>query len=215
MEQFDIKFYFSQFKAIIPHHDINGNLVGIRGRGFLNKDVENGMKYMPIKIQKLMYKYPTSFNLYGLFHNQSNIKEMKRVIVFESEKAVMLYGSMFGQNNNISVASVGMNMSLHQRDLLFDLGVEEVTIAFDKQYKSNYIYKKNTPEYREFERYIRRLIKIVKMFLGYCKISLVLSWSDELGYKDAPIDCGKDTFETLYRERYLVSDISELEDLIS
>ena len=82
---FQIKFYMNQFKGIIPHFDINGNLVGIRARNFLQHQVNSGKKYMPITIQGLNYRYPIHFNLYGIYQNQNNIKKIKKAILFESE----------------------------------------------------------------------------------------------------------------------------------
>lgn len=51
---FNIKYYIAQNKAIIPHYDIKGNLVGIRGRSFSQTDIDSGRKYMLISIQYLL-----------------------------------------------------------------------------------------------------------------------------------------------------------------
>jgi len=215
---FQIKFYINQNKAIIPHYDINGNLVGIRGRTFYKHEVENGKKYIPVTIQNLTYKYPMSFNLYGIFQNQDNIKQFKKAIIFESEKAVMLYSSYYGQENNISIALCGMSLSLYQRDLLLSLGIEEIIIAFDKQYQIEFIddenIDKNTKTWKEYENYIKRLIKISEMLMPYCNVSIVVCWDFRIGYKDSPIDCSKEIFEELYRERYYIDDLEELREMI-
>lgn len=215
---FKIKFYINQNKAIIPHFDIIGNLVGLRGRAFSKYEINNGRKYMPLSIQGLTYRYPMSFNLYGIYQNQSNIRRFKRAIIFESEKAVLLYGSYYGQENNIAIATCGMTFSLYQRDLLLSLGVEEIVIAYDKQYQMKLINDENidrtSKEWKEYENYIKRLIKISEMIMPYCNISIMTCWDDRLEYKDAPIDCGKETFEELYRDRYSVNDIEELKEMI-
>ena len=215
---FQIKFYISQNKTIIPHYDINGNLIGIRGRAFFKHETENGKKYMPVTIQNLTYRHPIQYNLYGIFQNQENIRKIKKAILFESEKSVMLYGSYFGQENNISLALCGMSFSLYQRDLLLSLGVEEVTICFDKQYQIELIddknIDKNSKVWREYENYIKRLIKISEILMLYCNISVVTCWDKKLNYKDAPIDHGKEIFEQLYRERYYIDNIEELKEMI-
>jgi len=211
---FEIKIYFNQNKAIIPHRDINGNLVGIRSRNFNHWQIDSGMKYMPIKIQGLTYKYPMNFNLYGLYQNKANIKRFKRVIIFESEKSVLLYGSIYGQENNIAVATCGMTFSLFQRDLLISLGVTEIIVAYDMQYELDKIDKQNKKKWEEYCGYFKRLIKIAKMTMDYCNISAISCWDDRINYKDSPIDQGKEIFEELYRERFLISDIKELEELI-
>lgn len=215
---FNIKYYMNQNRAIIPHYDILGNLVGIRSRGFFKSDVDSGKKYMPITIQGLTYRYPMSFNLYGIYQNKENIKQIRKAVIFESEKSVLLYGSYYGQENNIALATCGMTFSLYQKELLLSLGVEEVVICFDKQYQLEIIEKedvdKNSKPWKEYEGYIKRLIKISEMFMDYCNISIVTCWDNLLDYKDAPIDNGKEIFEQLYKDRYYVSDIQELKEMI-
>lgn len=213
---FNVKFYFNQMKAIIPHYDISGNLVGIKSRNFLQSEIDTGKKYIPITIQKLTYKYPVGFNLYGLYQNQQVIKQRKTAIIFESEKSVYKYGSYYGQDNNISLAAQGMNISLYQRDLLLDAEVENVIIAFDKQYKIEFIKEeyKETDEYKEYIMYFKKILKVVSLFINYCNVYVILCWDDLLEYKDSPIDRGKETFETLYQERYLIEDLKEIEEMI-
>ena len=52
MDKYNIKYSVSQNKIIIPHYDINNNLIGIRGRALNEWEVENIGKYMPIQIEK-------------------------------------------------------------------------------------------------------------------------------------------------------------------
>ena len=67
MDKFDIRYSISQNKIIIPHRDIDGRLVGIRGRALNEWEIENVGKYMPIKLEQIWYKHPLSMNLYGLY----------------------------------------------------------------------------------------------------------------------------------------------------
>lgn len=216
LQYFNIKFYFNQLKAVIPHYDINGNLIGIKSRNFLQHEIELGRKYMPITVQGLTYKYPVGFNLYGLYQNQKAIRKSKAAIIFESEKSVFKYGSYYGQENNVSVAVQGMNVSLYQRDLLLDQEIEDIVIAFDKQYMIEYIDEehKDTPEYKEYTMYLKKLLKVVGLFVNYCNVYLMLCWDERLEYKDSPIDKGKETFEELYQERYLIENLSEIKEMI-
>lgn len=85
LKEFNVKFYFNQLKAIIPHYDVDGRLIGIRGRNFLQHEVDAGKKYMPITIQGLTYKYPVGFSLYGLYQNQEAVRQSKTAILFEGE----------------------------------------------------------------------------------------------------------------------------------
>jgi hypothetical protein len=217
MEIYGIKFYFNQFKAIIPHYDKDGRLVGIRGRNFIyHEDGANSNKYMPISIQGTTYKYPTNFNLYGLHQNKDNIKRIGKAILIEGEKSVLKYASYYGQGSNITLGTLGMNLSVYQRNLILELNIDEVIIAFDKQYQIDFIDSgdKTTNEYKEYVAYIKKITKIVSMLIDYCNVSVIFCWDDRIGYKDAPIDCGIDIFEDLMTERYFINDIEELKELI-
>lgn len=213
-DYFGIRFYFNQLKCIIPHRDKQGGLVGIRARNFLQSEIDKGKKYIPITIEGLTYRYPTALNLYGLYQNKNNIKKAKKVILFESEKSVLKYGSIYGQQNNISLATMSMNFTKQQRDLLLELQVDEVILAWDKQYQIEFLKEKykNSAEYKEFIRYIRKIKKVVNLLIQYCNISIIFCWDNRLDYKDAPIDRGQAIFEELLNERYLIEDIEELEE---
>lgn len=213
-DYFEIRFYFNQFKCIIPHRDKDGGLVGIRGRNFLKSEIDKGRKYIPITIEGLTYRYPTALNLYGLYQNKNNIKKSKKVILFESEKSVLKYGSIYGQENNISLATMSMNFTKQQRDLLISFNVDEVILAWDKQYKIEFLSKEyeNTKEYKEFKRYIQKIKKVVSLLIQYCNISVIFCWDKRIDYKDAPIDKGQEIFEELLEERYLIENIEELEE---
>lgn len=213
-EYFDIRYCYIQNKAIIPHRDIHGNLVGIRARSYNSYDVANGRKYMPIVVQDVTYRYPMHFNLYGIYENQENIKRVRKVIIMESEKSVMLYASMYGQENNIVVALGGMNLSLYQRDLLLNLGVEEIIFCLDKEYSEEMYENKQSKQFNQMMMYFKKLKKMVGYFINYCSVSLVMCWDDRLNLKDAPIDRGKEVFEELISERYLIDDVEELNDLM-
>lgn len=213
-EYFDIRYCYSQNKAVIPHRDIKGSLVGIRARSYNKWDVANGRKYMPITIQGITYRYPMHFNLYGLYENQENIRRVRKVIIFESEKSVLLYASMYGQENNIALALGGMNLSLYQRDLLLSLGVEEIIFCLDKEYSEEMYENKESKDYKQMIGYFKKLKKMVGYFINYCSVSVVVCWDDRMGLKDAPIDNGQEVFEELISERYLVEDVGEFDDLI-
>ena len=79
MDKFDIRYSISQNKIIIPHRDVDGRLVGIRGRALTEWEIENVGKYMPVKLEQLWYKHPLSMNLYGLYENKATIKKHKVV----------------------------------------------------------------------------------------------------------------------------------------
>nr|DAH73329.1 MAG TPA: DNA primase [Caudoviricetes sp.] len=206
MEYFGIKCYFNQKKAIIPNRDINGRLIGIRGRSFSREVVEQGKKYMPVTIQGLTYRCPTGVSLYGIYENKDNIQRLKKAFLWEGEKSVYHQGTFLGRRNNTGVATLGTNFTTIQRDMLLDLGVEEVVICYDKQFEWWRIDKKEKEAIKEYNDYIRKLMKIYKLFAPYCTVSVLYCNDDEmLGYKDAPCDKGKETFLELYRDRVILN----------
>lgn len=84
--KFNIKYYDYQNKVVIPHYDINGNLIGIRGRALDPDEAKLYGKYAPIRINNIIYRHPLSFNLYGIYENQDDIKKFKTAIIFERRK---------------------------------------------------------------------------------------------------------------------------------
>lgn len=197
MHKFGIKFYTMGWKAVIPHYDINGNLLGIRGRSFLESDIKAKRKYMPIYYGKEIYAHPLLYNLYGAYQNKDYILEKKKVILFESEKAVMQCETYY-PDKNFSLAICGSNMSNFQRDMILKMGVSEVTIALDKQFKAEL---KNEEDKEEYEKYIRKVKNIANKLYQYINVYIIYCDDDRLGYKDAPSDCGKETLESLMREK--------------
>lgn len=85
MEKFDIRFSIPYLKIIIPHYDLKGRLVGIRGRALDEDEVQNYGKYMPVRIENTFYTHHLSRNLYGAYQNQEAIRRYQRAIVFEGE----------------------------------------------------------------------------------------------------------------------------------
>lgn len=177
---------------VIPHYDIHGNLIGIRERTLIKEEEANG-KYRPAILNYQMYNHPLSFNLYNLNNSKNQIKLMKKVIVGEGEKFCLTYASYFGEDNDITVACCGSSLIAYQVQLLMSLGVEEIIIAFDKQFKEI--------GDDEFKRWTKKLTDINKKYSRYATISFMFDKWDLLGYKDSPIDCGKETFLKLFNRR--------------
>lgn len=201
MSRFGIRFYTAKWKVVIPHKDINGNLVGIRTRSFLKQDLDRGQKYMPLYFNKKGYKHPLQFNLYGIYENQENIKRNKKIVLFEGEKAVMQCDTYF-PDNNFTVALCGMNMSNYQRDLILSLGVHEVFIALDKQYVDNIETDKQKLEY---DKYIMRVKKIADRFVNYINVYILYDDRGILDYKDSPSDRGRETLIKMMAQKHKYS----------
>lgn len=175
---------------LIPHFDIDDNLIGIRERT-LAKDQEDNGKYRPAWIQGHLWNHPLSFALYNLNHSKTAIKQIKTAIIFESEKSTLLFRSYF--DADISVACCGSNLIDYQVSLLLSLGVKNLIIAFDRQYQ--------VIGDEEFKIWTKKLEKINQKYKNYCSISFIFDKGNILQYKASPIDQGKETFLQLFNER--------------
>ena len=180
---------------VIPHYDIDGKLVGIRERTLIKEDEANG-KYKPAILNYQMYNHPLGFNLYNLNNSKNNIRKYKKAIVFEGEKSCLLYQSYFGIDNDISVAVCGSSLTAYQVELLQSLDVEEIVIAFDKQFQE--IGDK------EFKGWTKKLKEINKKYGILTRISFMFDKWNLLGYKDSPIDRGPEIFTQLFERRIML-----------
>ena len=177
----------------IPHFDINGNFIGLRGRTLVKADAELYGKYRPMVIGKTQYNHPLGMNLYNLNNSKNNIQQVHIAICFEAEKSCLKYQTYFGIDNDISVACCGSNISAYQVQLLLDCGAHELVIAFDRQWQ-----EKNDNEYKH---YIKNLEKLNERFKNNINISIIYDRNMLTGYKDSPIDLDKEIFLKLFKER--------------
>lgn len=177
---------------VIPHYNINGELVGIRERTLIEEEEVYG-KYKPAILNGVMYNHPLGFNLYNLNNSKDNIKAFKKVIVMEGEKSSLKYASYFGEENDITVACCGSNLLSHQVDLLLSLGVEEIIIGFDKQFKEI--------GDDEWKRLTTNLKKLHLKYGAKVQISYLFDKEKILEYKMSPVDAGKEKFLQLFKER--------------
>lgn len=198
MHKFHIKFSALYWKAVIPHYDYMGRLVGIRGRSFLQRDLDNGQKYMPMYIENTSFRHPLQQNLYGLYENLETIKQLGKVIIFEGEKSVLQCETYY-PNNNFAVAICGTNLSNYQKNLLVHtIGIKEVIIALDKQYKTKL---DSDEDMREYKRYIQKVEKIANQFVNYVDVNIIYCDDERLKYKDSPSDQGEEILQQLMKEK--------------
>ena len=66
--------------------------------------------------------------------------------------------------------------------MLVELGVNEVTVALDKQYPDT-----KSPE---FDIYIKQVKKIINLFKPYCQVNVIWDIEVLLSYKSRLIDKG-------------------------
>ena len=190
-----IGFYPGGDQITIPHFDENNRLIGVRGRTLCAEEAEIYGKYRPLRVNQILYTHPLGMNLYGLNWSKNNISLIKKAIIFESEKSVLLYGSYFGWNNNISVACCGSSISTYQIQLLIEAGAKEIIIAFDRQFQEI--------NDKEFQRLKRKLLQIGSKYKSYVNISFIFDKNMITDYKDSPIDKGPDNFLQLFKDRII------------
>lgn len=194
IDRYEIKYYPANCQIVIPHRNKDGELVGIRGRTLVQEDAERYGKYMPLRVSGQLFNHPIGAYLYGLHLNKKPIQLAKTAIVFESEKSVMMYDSLFGSESNISCACCGSSISAFQIEELISLGVEEVVIAFDKQFKEI--------GDEEHKQQIRNIRRIADKFNSRLSISCVFDkYGDQLGYRQAPIERGAEVFQNMLINR--------------
>lgn len=188
MDKYNILYSITQNKIIIPHYDVHGRLVGIRGRALNPDEVEQFGKYAPIKIEQKWYSHQLSGNLYGLNFNKENIKKAGIVYVFESEKSVLQCEAF--SEPNCAVAVCGSNFNKFQLDLLLKYCYpDEVVICFDKEEKKGE------------DKYFNKLMGICNRYKQYCNFSFIYDRENLLNLKDSPSDRGEIIFRQLLKRR--------------
>ena len=195
MDKFHIGFCIGQNKITIPHFDINGRLVGIRGRTIDKEDAVFG-KYRPIQIGDITYAHPLGFNLYGIYEHKEGIKARRSAVIVEGEKSVLLDDGFYGNLSN-AVACCGSKFNKYHINMLVNLlGVTEITIAFDKEYKDWHS--------EQALKYKHSIEAMCHKYHGLAQFSYIWDYDNLLEEKDSPYDKGQKIFEKLYRNRIKV-----------
>lgn len=190
-----IGYYPGKEQITIPHFDMNGRLVGIRGRALSTEEADRFGKYRPLVVGKQMYNHPLSMNLYNLNNSKGNIEQVKMALIFESEKSCLQYQSFYGRENDISVAVCGSSLSRYQVELLRKLGVRELILGFDRQFQEI--------GDEEFIKLKNKLVHLYNKYNNLIKITAIFDKNQITPYKASPTDQGKEIFEQLLAERII------------
>lgn len=205
MKKFEIGFHVYQNKITIPQRSDDGKLLGIRGRALNESDILAGKKYMPITIGNITYSTSTYYSLFGLHKTKEAIKRFKKVIIFEDEKSVLKCEDYFGEDN-FAVSTYGANLSDYQVNLLLSLGVEEVFIARDREYKE---YEETDEVYNYQEKLMEQAMK----FVPYTRTYILFDKKQRLDYKDSPADKGKEVLMQLMKEKIEIKTKESLDEI--
>ena len=200
MEKFNIRYYPFGQAIVIPVYNQENNLVGIHCRNLSNYAIEQGRKYMPLRmIDGSDYRFSTSTTLYGINENKQNIKKAQSVIITESPKSVLQCEEFL--DSNICVALFGLNLSKYKRNMLLELGVENFYISIDKQYKKWYNHYSTEDNYIEFNKWVKNVNKLIKILKGYGNIYIICDTRNLLEYKDSPTDKGVKVWNELFERK--------------
>ena len=192
MDKYNIRYSPSQNKIIIPHYDVNGRLIGIRGRALNQEDIENWGKYMPIQLESKWYSHPLSLNLYGLNQTKENISALGVAYLFEAEKSVLQMESF--DIPNCAAAVCGSKLNKYALDILVrTCHPREIVICFDNEELS-----------KHDDEYFNKLYSMCSKYKIYSDFSFIYDKEGLLKLKDSPSDRGQEVFEKLLKERVRV-----------
>ncbi len=221
LQEYGVSYYPETGTIILPHHNIDGEVVGLYERSFkpLRKEVKKEhpdlpykelvrfprAKYVPMlrdeqyRTEKLSsWSFPNSLNLYGLHIAAPGIAKSKKAIIFEGGKSVML-AHQFGYDFAVATHTFGAH--LNHISMLIEAGAEEIILAFDRQYREE--------EGSDWELYEKKTRTLAAKVGKFCQISRIRDTDHFLEFKDAPIDQGEAVFRLLYNQREMLSGAEE------
>lgn len=203
MTKYNIMFDYVNHGVVIPHKDMNSNLIGLKVRNLSEESIAKGYKYVPFQTfgkDGVLYSYPTHFNLYGLRENKDYIKKISKAIIFESEKSVLQLATYYS-DCSYAVALCGSSMSQYQIDVLLSMNLREITIALDKEYEDI-----NDEKGKIYQEKIKRL---GLQLAPYTKVTVLVDTEGLLNYKDSPSDQGVEVLERLLANKKIINLIEE------
>lgn len=193
LQKFNIKYDKFHNAIIIPNFDYNGDLIGIRARYLNPQDIEKG-KYRPVYMNGVLYNHPTGRTFYGIFENHENIERKHICVIFEGEKSVITYDTIYGSNNNIALATLGQNITRDHIQYLLKMRVNHVILAYDTDYE----------DYNQLKEVEEKYIEKAQILSPYFNVSILMDYDFVLPYKSSPIDGGKETFEKILKDRRII-----------
>lgn len=173
MRRFQVRFDPVSDRIMYPIRDTDGRIINVAGRTLVPDWKDKGLR-------KYTYMYPlgTLDTIYGLSENADEIKARGEVILAEGAKSVMkLYG--WGRRNAAALCT--SHLSPAQQAILIKLGAAAI-FALDAEVDP------------------QKDANIMKL-RPYIPVYTLTNWDKILGEKDAPVDKGKEVFETLYEKR--------------
>ena len=193
LQKFNIRYDKKHDAIIIPNFNYSGDLIGLRARFFREEDIAKG-KYRPVYDNGILYNHPTGITFYGIYENKEAISRKHIAVIFEGEKSVLHYGSIYGANNNIALATLGQNITRNHIQALLMLKVSDVILAYDTDYE----------DYKQLAVVEQKYIEKARILAPYFNVSILMDYDFLLPYKSSPIDGGRDNFEKILKNRRII-----------
>ena len=192
MVKYQIGYYDRLDATTIPCFNRGGELIGIRCRHWRPEEIEQG-KYRPLSLlDGTTFKFPTNQVFFGINYNWPEIERTGKVMLVESEKAVMKLDTIY-KGHNVTLGMFGSNLGLKRRNDLIKLGVNHVVYVPDNDWIG-----RGDEAYQEWED---KVIRFCKQFDGYAKVEIVWDNLGLLGAKENATDKDEDTWRKLYGAR--------------
>ena len=195
MEKYQIRYYERCNQTVIPCFDDEARLVGVRVRNW-DKDRVEQAKYMPlVTLDGQCYKFNTNQVFYGINYNKPEIERTGKVIIVESEKAVMKLDTYMGRHN-IALGMYGSNLGIQRRNQLLKMGVNTVSYVVDNDFIGQ--------DDAFFEQWREKIQHFIKLWDGFCRVEIVWDNLGLLGPKENATDRTKEIWEQLWENREII-----------
>ena len=195
MDKYQIRYYERCNQTVIPCFDDEARLVGVRVRNW-DKDRVEQAKYMPlVTLDGQCYKFNTNQVFYGINYNKPEIERTGKVIIVESEKAVMKLDTYMGRHN-IALGMYGSNLGIQRRNQLIKMGVNTVSYVVDNDFIGQ--------DDEFFEQWREKIQHFIKLWDGFCRVEIVWDNLGLLGPKENATDRTKEVWEQLWENREII-----------
>ena len=195
MDKYQIRYYERCNQTVIPCFDDEARLVGVRVRNW-DKDRVEQAKYMPlVTLDGQCYKFNTNQVFYGINYNKPEIERTGKVIIVESEKAVMKLDTYMGRHN-IALGMYGSNLGVQRRNQLLKMGVNTVSYVVDNDFIGQ--------DDEFFEQWREKIRHFIKLWDGFCRVEIVWDNLGLLGPKENATDRTKEIWEQLWENREII-----------
>ena len=195
MDKYQIRYYERCNQTVIPCFDDEARLVGVRVRNW-DKDRVEQAKYMPlVTLDGQCYKFNTNQVFYGINYNKPEIERTGKVIIVESEKAVMKLDTYMGEHN-IALGMYGSNLGIQRRNQLLKMGVNTVSYVVDNDFIGQ--------DDEFFEQWREKIRHFIKLWDGFCRVEIVWDNLGLLGPKENATDRTKEVWEQLWENREII-----------